>query len=120
MHVVGLTGGICSGKSVASNILGNLGITIIDADVISKNLTQAGTSYTQKITDHFGPIVTDGKIGLNRQALAHLIFSDPLERQWLEALLHPPIRAAMAEAILHAKGNYRGVLRIGAGARGSL
>lgn len=89
--IVGLTGGIGSGKTAASNRFAKLGIGIVDADVISREVVEPGSPALQQIAAHFGDtlLLADGQ--LNRPALRQTIFADPAAKQWLEALLHPLI-----------------------------
>ncbi len=99
MKVIGLTGGIGSGKTLTTDTLANLGVTVIDADAIAKTLTHADTPCAQAIIEHFGPTIAKPNGELYRDQLAHIVFNDPEQRAWLEQLLHPAIRKAMALAI---------------------
>lgn len=98
--VVGLTGGIGCGKSSTSQIFSDLGIDVIDTDVISRELTQSGGSAIRMIQDTFGNafITTDGT--LDRNKMRNLIFSRSDARLKLEKILHPLI---LEETILQAK-----------------
>tara|TARA_R110000772_G_scaffold64210_3_gene143690 strand:- start:9135 stop:9743 length:609 start_codon:yes stop_codon:yes gene_type:complete len=89
--IVGLTGGIGSGKTAASNRFAKLGIGIVDADVIAREVVEPGSPALQKIAAHFGDshLLSDGQ--LNRAALRQTIFADSAAKQWLESLLHPLI-----------------------------
>lgn len=91
MLVVGLTGGIASGKSMVSGILRSLGAFIIDADVIAHELIRPGLPAWQEILDQFGQgiLLEDGSI--NRQLLGRIIFRDPAKREILNSILHPRI-----------------------------
>ncbi|WP_373097565.1 dephospho-CoA kinase [Zhongshania sp.] len=89
--IVGLTGGIGSGKTAASDRFANLGIGIVDADVISREVVELGSPALQKIAAHFGDSHLLGDGQLNRAALRQTIFADPAAKQWLESLLHPLI-----------------------------
>lgn len=89
---VGLTGTIASGKSTVAQMFADLGVRVISADLISKQLTLKGTFAYDQIVDHFGSKVTQKDKELNRRLLRDLIFSNPKERLWLENLLHPLIR----------------------------
>lgn len=95
MLVVGLTGGIGSGKSTVADLFAKHGVPILDADDIAKELTLPATNAYHAILDHFGEdyCQTDGT--LNRRKLRELIFSNQSERAWLEALLHPAIQASI-------------------------
>ena len=91
--IVGLTGGIGSGKSEAARIFAELGVPVVDTDVIAHALTAAGQPALQEIATLFGQdtLLQDGT--LNRAALRERIFTHPEMRRQLEALLHPRIRA---------------------------
>lgn len=89
---VGLTGNIASGKSTVAQLFADLGIKIINADKVSKELTIQGSSAYQKIQDHFGAGIVLESGEINRRKLRDLIFTDHEERLWLEGLLHPLIR----------------------------
>ena len=101
--ILGLTGGICTGKTEAALVLARLGIRIVDADEISRFLTSYEPGVLQAIRVHFGTAVFHPMGGLNRAALAAVIFSDPGERQALEAILHPPILAIQRENMEYAR-----------------
>ncbi len=89
---VGLTGGAGSGKTTVSNLFRDLGVDIVDADEISRELVSRGSPLLSQILDHFGQEVTDVTGGLDRRALRVRIFRDAGAKSWLEALLHPAIR----------------------------
>ncbi len=91
MLIVGLTGGIASGKSMISGILRSLGAFIIDADVIAHELIKPGLAAWQEIVDQFGQgiLLKDGSI--NRPLLGRMIFKDPVKRGVLNSILHPRI-----------------------------
>jgi len=93
MRRIGLTGGIACGKSTASRALSAAGAALLDADAIARELVRPGTESWQRIRDHFGPACMRPDGSLDRAWLRHRIFTDPAERSWLEALLHPRIRA---------------------------
>jgi len=92
MYVVGLTGGIGSGKSAVGNCFRDLGINVVDADQIARRVVEPGTPALAAIAEHFGNdiLLADGT--LNRAALRQKIFSDSAAKKWLESLLHPLIR----------------------------
>lgn len=106
MLVVGLTGGIASGKSAVADLFAELGITIIDTDIIARQLVEPGQNAYQKIVDHFGTEVVNSDGQLNRAQLRQKIFTNPDEKQWLELLLHPLIRNITAQRIQLADSNY--------------
>lgn len=104
MLVVGLTGGIGSGKSSVAALFAERGVPVIDADVIARDLTQPGKPAFAAIVKHFGEqiVLPDGS--LDRAGLRQIIFSDVNNRLWLEHLLHPQIRDEMSRQIktIHA------------------
>ena len=103
--IVGLTGGIGSGKSAASDIFENLGIRVIDTDKISHLLTSVNSDCLSAITNIFGSdILENGQ--LNRTKLRKIIFGDDLARKKLENILHPRIRQKVEEALSEAKEPY--------------
>lgn len=107
MLIIGLTGGIGSGKSTVARLFADKGIPVIDADIIARNVTEAGEPALTAIAEHFGVnvIMKDGN--LDRPKLRTIIFQDPNERQWLEQLLHPLIRDKITQqlATLSAANN---------------
>jgi dephospho-CoA kinase len=93
---IGLTGGIGSGKTAVSNLLGELGAGIIDTDVISHQITGPGGSAIPFITKTFGIEFIDPNGALNRQKMRDLVFEDPKARQKLEQITHPLIQQETA------------------------
>lgn len=91
MFVVGITGGIGSGKSAVTDRLAARGIDIVDADIAARKVVEPGTPGLSAIASRFGPalLLSDGT--LDRAALRQRIFTDPEERRWLEQLTHPLI-----------------------------
>ena len=104
--VVGLTGGIGSGKSAAADEFARLGATVVDTDAISHELTGPGGAAIAELNRQFGSAFIDAGGAMNRKRMRDLVFSDPEEKQRLEALLHPMIRAESARRIAAAKGPY--------------
>ena len=99
MLLVGLTGGIASGKSTVSALLAERGAEIIDADHIARQVVMPGTHAWHKIRDHFGPgvLFPDGTI--DRQALADIVFADPAKLTVLNEITHPEIFARIADRL---------------------
>jgi dephospho-CoA kinase len=104
--VVGLTGGIGSGKSAAADEFASLGATVVDTDAISHELTGPRGAAIDEIKRQFGSAFIDAAGAMNRNRMRDLVFSDPEEKQRLEALLHPMIRAESARRIAAATGPY--------------
>ena len=98
--IIGLTGGIGSGKSAVSSHFETLGITVIDADVVAREVVEPEQPALVQIAEHFGNDIITPEGALDRAALRVLIFKDKSERKWLESLLHPLIRE---EIILQLK-----------------
>lgn len=92
MFVVGITGGIGSGKSAVTAKLEQLGIDIIDTDIVAREVVEPGTKALKDIQSYFGDRVLSSDGALDRAALREIVFSEPEKRKWLEALLHPIIR----------------------------
>src|SRR5689334_18165458 len=90
---VGLTGGIASGKTTVANLFEALGATIVDTDLLAREVVAVGTPLLAEIARHFGPEVLAADGSLNRRALRDLVFANPEERRWLEERTHPAIRA---------------------------
>jgi dephospho-CoA kinase len=90
--VIGLTGGIGSGKSTVAGMFQQLGIPVIDADVIAHAMAAPGQPALKEIIRVFGPASVDASGALDRNRLRKLVFSDPAQRRRLEAILHPRIR----------------------------
>ena len=106
MYVVGLTGGIGSGKSTVAKLFTALGIDVIDADQLSRDVVNPGSEALLKISQHFGSeILTEDGL-LNRKALREIVFAKESERLWLEALLHPLIAEQIRIGILDAGSSY--------------
>ncbi len=103
---VGLTGGIGSGKSTAADMFRELGAAVVDTDELSRELTAAGGGAMPEIRKLFGPeyVSTDG--GLDRDRMRRLVFGNAAEREKLEALLHPLIRAASRKRVASASASY--------------
>ena len=92
---IGLTGGIGSGKTAASDHLARLGAEVIDTDLLSRELVEPGQPALAEIVAGFGEQVLDHDGRLDRSRLRRLVFSDPAARQRLEGILHPRIRDVM-------------------------
>ncbi len=99
MYCVGLTGPIASGKSTVAQLFSDLGVTLIDADHIAKQITAKGTPALGQIIAHFGPRFLDASGELNRRLLRDTIFQNSHARRWLEQLLHPMIRQEIEEQL---------------------
>lgn len=97
--IIGLTGGIATGKSTVTNCLRAQGIPVIDADDLSRRVVQPGEPGLALIKEHFGPHVILDTGELDRQALGKIIFGDKGQRQQLNELLHPLIAAEMDREI---------------------
>ncbi|WP_414049925.1 dephospho-CoA kinase [Macrococcus animalis] len=95
MKVIGLTGGIASGKSTVANFLKEKGYVIVDADIASRKAVEIGSAGLAEIRTVFGDEVIQEDGTLNRKALGEIIFNDPLERQKLNDILHPRVRDIM-------------------------
>ncbi|HEY8417012.1 MAG TPA: dephospho-CoA kinase [Limnochordales bacterium] len=108
--VIGLTGGIASGKSTVAAMFAELGAAVVSADEIAREVVEPGEPALEEIRTVFGPevLLPDGR--LDRRRLGAIVFADPERRRRLEAILHPRIRARMRERIEAAAGAGRPVV----------
>jgi len=106
MFVVGLTGGIGSGKSAAAEEFARRGATVVDTDAIARALTEAGGAALPHIEGLFGDAFITARGAMDRDAMRKHVFSDPAAKQALERLLHPMIRAEADRRIAAARGPY--------------
>ena len=104
--VVGLTGGIGSGKSAAAEEFQRLGATVVDTDAIARELTESGGAAMPHIQALFGAAFVAPGGAMDRKAMRDRVFADPAAKQALEALLHPMIRAEAERRIAAAAGPY--------------
>jgi dephospho-CoA kinase len=88
---IGITGGIASGKSTAVNFFREYGAGIIDSDAIAHELVEPNKPAYKKIIAHFAPSILTADKNIDRKKLRQIIFESPIEKQWLESLLHPLI-----------------------------
>jgi dephospho-CoA kinase len=105
MLVIGLTGGMGSGKSTVAKLFSERGIPIVDADIISRELTQPHKVAFKEIVAHFGDEILDNNT-LNRKKLRKIVFENAKQRRWLEELLHPLVRKDMEQEISQLKAPY--------------
>lgn len=104
--ILGLTGGIGSGKSAAAQCFVELGVHLVDADNAARWVVEPGLPALTQIAEHFGASVLQADGTLNRSALRELIFKDPQQRVWLESLLHPLIREEIRQYLARAESAY--------------
>jgi dephospho-CoA kinase len=104
--ILGLTGGIGSGKSAAAQHFIDLGVHLVDADNAARWVVEPGRPALAKIVEHFGAQVLLASGELDRSALRGLIFQDPEQRRWLETLLHPLIRQEIISDLARAESPY--------------
>ena len=99
MKLIGLTGGIASGKSTVAAILRRLGAAVVNADELSREVVQPGTPGWEEIVETFGPEVLQPDRALDRQKLRKIVFNAPQARKKLEAIIHPRVRALAEQRI---------------------
>lgn len=104
MLLVGLTGGIASGKSTVSAMLAERGAEIVDADLIARQVVMPGTPAWHKIRDHFGPGILRPDGSIDRQALADAVFRDKAKLALLNEITHPEIFERIAERLEASSG----------------
>jgi dephospho-CoA kinase len=110
MLLVGLTGGIGSGKSTVARMLRDRGALVLSADAYARDAVAAGSSGFRRVVDLFGPDVVGPDGELDRAAIAAIVFADAGRRSELEAVVHPEVRRRIAEAVADASGTDRVVV----------
>ncbi len=106
MLVIGLTGGIGSGKSTVSELFAELGVPVVDMDVIAREVVEPGKPGLEEITREFGPGILDTAGRLDRAALREQVFASQEKREKLEAILHPLIRQQAEQEIAGLQAPY--------------
>lgn len=104
--VVGLTGGIGTGKSTVAKLFNALGIQTIDADRVARKVVKPGTKALGHIQQHFGDNILQDDGTLNRKKLRDIIFTDTPAKAWLEQFLHPLIRVEIIQQLEQCQGPY--------------
>lgn len=104
--IVGLTGGIGSGKTTVANIFAEHGIVLVDADIVAREVVAPGQPALAAIASHFGQQILTADGQLNRPALRSLVFSDANAKAWLDQLLHPLIRQQLLQQLQQAQSPY--------------
>lgn len=106
MLIVGLTGGIASGKTTVADMFGQRGVPLVDADVSAREVVRAGSSGLASVVKAFGPEVLTATGELDRRALRQRVFASPDDRRRLETILHPLIRKHLQESLAALSGPY--------------
>lgn len=104
--IVGVTGGIGSGKTATTDEFARLGVEIVDADQVSRDVVNPGTQALARIAERFGPTILTDDGQLQRRQLRDIIFSDPDEKRWLESVLHPLIREEIVRRLQRSRSAY--------------
>ncbi|WP_136515840.1 dephospho-CoA kinase [Geomonas edaphica] len=99
MRIIGLTGGIASGKTTVARLFEKLGVPVIDADQLAREVVEPGTQGLARIVDAFGAKVLNPDGSLNRAELGAVVFADPAARRILEGITHPAIRGLAEEKL---------------------
>ncbi|MDH2290654.1 dephospho-CoA kinase [Cobetia sp. 10Alg 146] len=105
--IIGVTGGIGSGKSSVARMFGELGIQWVDADDVAREIVRPGETALTEIIAHFGESIVTVQGELDRAALRERIFASPEERQWLERCTHPRIRERIVQHLAAMTSPYR-------------
>ncbi len=103
---IALTGGIASGKTTVANLFAALGVTVVDTDLLAREVVAPGSALLPQIAAHFGASVLQADGSLDRAKLRERVFAEPAERLWLEQLTHPAIRALTDARCDSAAGHY--------------
>lgn len=104
--IIGLTGGIGSGKTAASDYFASLGVVVVDADIVAREVVEPDQPAWQAIVDRFGEEALLPDRSLNRPWLRDKVFADPAIRQWLEQQTHPRIRERLEDQLTEASSDY--------------
>lgn len=104
--LIGLTGGIGSGKTAASDLFAKLGITVVDADVLARKALEIGSPLLSEVFNHLGKHLKLDDGNLDRAALRSIIFNDSTAKTWLEKLIHPWVKQEVANALNKATSAY--------------
>ena len=104
--IIGLTGGIGSGKSAAANFFQNEGVTVIDADDLAREAIEINTPGYKSIVDYFGSRIIDANGLIDRASLRKEVFDDDEKKKVLESIIHPLVRDLMTERITMAQSSY--------------
>ncbi|MCH8498127.1 MAG: dephospho-CoA kinase [Marinobacter sp.] len=106
MKILGLTGGIGSGKSTVVKAFADCGVHWVDADNVAREVVEPGSPALAAIAAHFGDTILTPEGQLDRAALRAIVFREPEEREWLEHLLHPLIRTTLVEQLRSPGADY--------------
>ena len=104
--IIGITGGIGSGKSAVTERFEQLGITVVDADLVARIVVEKGKPALKSIAEHFGTSVIDSDGNLDRAALRTIVFANETDRHWLEQLTHPLIGQEILDQLSNSKSAY--------------
>ena len=104
--IIGITGGIGSGKTAVTDRFVRHGITVVDADLAARIVVEPGTPALAAIARRFGPEVLQGDGSLDRAALRRIVFADPAQRKWLEQLTHPLIGEEIQRQLAASRSPY--------------
>lgn len=106
MWVLGVTGGIGSGKTTVTNLFAKHGIEVVDADIVARHILDKGTQALAAVRQRYGDQVLQANGSLNRTWLREKIFQQPDEKDWLDALTHPLIREQLLQSLEQARSPY--------------
>lgn len=105
--LIGLTGGIASGKSAVAELFAQLGVPVLDTDQIARDVVEPGTPTLGRLVTEFGNDILDASGRLDRARMRARVFADPEQRKRLEAITHPAIREELAARAQRAEGPYQ-------------
>jgi dephospho-CoA kinase len=105
--LIALTGGIASGKTAVADLFAKLGVPVLDTDKIARDVVAPGSPVLDQLVAKFGAEILDAQGGLDRARMRERVFTDPQQRLELEAIIHPAIRAELAQRSAAAGGDYQ-------------
>ena len=105
-YIVGLTGGIGSGKTTVSDLFNDKGIDVVDADLVARDVVKLNSEGLRQVVQHFGPEITNADGTLNRSRLRETVFANSAAKDSLNAILHPLIRQEMLNQLNNTQSQY--------------
>jgi dephospho-CoA kinase len=106
MKLIGLTGGVACGKTTVSSQFEALGVPVIDADLLAREVVEPGERGHRQVVEHFGKSILDESGAIDRRQLRQIVFSDQTERKWLESVVHPLVKERIQKRLAGIDAEY--------------